>query len=310
MTDYMELAEEAAGNWRRFNSFAWFGKPEDGDNWTIMNPEHRDSTIREKSNAAAFRRELEKWTEGDDPDVTFERHSHWAVGWMEALCVRVYGAGATLTAAFTRLCELNELCEDDGYIDEIDYYNRVHDEQLDTIKWLGKPTDDAPEDWPSAVYYWLRENDDRALCDETDQGYVSESGVKTALRALGWFAWDDESLLRAVRVEGYELYLYDTGEYLPRGHHRLTYVFKAPDGEVIFPNGYIGIPIGNPIDSDEVVRSALGSVTMRPGDTDDEYFEDYTPRQMEFVEADAEELSIWSLDYAEGEEPPPFEEIE
>lgn len=50
------------------------------------------------------------------------------------------------------------------------------------------------------------------------------------------------------------------------------------------------------IDSDEPLRSLLGFLTLRPGDTDSEYFANYTPRQWEFVNSDAEYISWFSLE--------------
>lgn len=55
------------------------------------------------------------------------------------------------------------------------------------------------------------------------------------------------------------------------------------------------------IDSDEAVYGLLGFLTLRPGDTDSEYFEDYTPRQLEFCEEHAEALSC-EVEYRFGEE--------
>ena len=45
------------------------------------------------------------------------------------------------------------------------------------------------------------------------------------------------------------------------------------------------------IDSDEAIAALLGFLTLRPGDTDSEYFDDYTSQQLEFCEQHAEALS-------------------
>lgn len=44
------------------------------------------------------------------------------------------------------------------------------------------------------------------------------------------------------------------------------------------------------IDSDETVASLMMFLTVRPGDTDPEYFEGYTPTQLEYCEQHAESL--------------------
>ena len=45
------------------------------------------------------------------------------------------------------------------------------------------------------------------------------------------------------------------------------------------------------IDSDECVAALLGFLTLKSGDTDREYFEDYTERQLEFRDSHAEALA-------------------
>jgi hypothetical protein len=44
------------------------------------------------------------------------------------------------------------------------------------------------------------------------------------------------------------------------------------------------------IDSDDAVKSVMGWLTLRPGDTDSDYFADYTAEQMAFCEQHAETL--------------------
>jgi len=44
-------------------------------------------------------------------------------------------------------------------------------------------------------------------------------------------------------------------------------------------------------DSDQCVAALLGFLTLRPGDTDADYFADYTPEQMTFCGQHAETLS-------------------
>jgi len=46
------------------------------------------------------------------------------------------------------------------------------------------------------------------------------------------------------------------------------------------------------VDSDHAVESLMSFLTLRPGDTDEEYFERYTPKQMHFAETHAEALGM------------------
>jgi hypothetical protein len=47
------------------------------------------------------------------------------------------------------------------------------------------------------------------------------------------------------------------------------------------------------IDSDECIATLMGFLTLRPGDTDAEYFANYTPTQLEFCEQYAESLACY-----------------
>lgn len=50
------------------------------------------------------------------------------------------------------------------------------------------------------------------------------------------------------------------------------------------------------IDSDECARSLMTFLTLRPGDTDREYFENYTPEQLAYCSEHAEALSMAVMD--------------
>jgi len=103
-------------------------------------------------------------------------------------------------------------------------------------------------------------------------------------------------LIRHVQLlyhRDYELELYDTHEQDIHGKHRLYYRFTR-DREPIFTAGDFWCSPSRSIDSDDTLVSLLGFLTLRPGDTDAEYFENYTPRQLEFAANEAEELSIYA----------------
>lgn len=102
--------------------------------------------------------------------------------------------------------------------------------------------------------------------------------------------------LRDVDIEGYRLQTFDMGQTISRGKARLAYTLTAPDGSVIFDGDDFGCSPQHAIDSDEALRALLGFLTLKPGDTDREYFESYTPEQMAFARGDAERLSIYAMD--------------
>jgi len=94
----------------------------------------------------------------------------------------------------------------------------------------------------------------------------------------------------------YELRTWETDLRSPTGQIRLGYVLTAPDGTIVFSGDDYGCSPMDAIDSDDALRGLLGFLTLKPGDTDDEYFAHYTDRQRAFCEGDAEELSMWALE--------------
>jgi hypothetical protein len=66
------------------------------------------------------------------------------------------------------------------------------------------------------------------------------------------------------------------------------------NGEIVFPRGvtYCGVPAGTVLDGNEAKEAVVSTLAMRPGDTDDDYFDPYTPEQREWAETNGEELGI------------------
>ncbi len=111
-----------------------------------------------------------------------------------------------------------------------------------------------------------------------------------------------KELIRRVKFDGYVLELFDTGKYDTRGCTNLAYCLISPKGVVIFDNqNFFGSPMHSD-DSDETIRNLLGFLTLRIGDTDREYFDNYNEVQIDFRDNEAEVLSIWAWDECEFEE--------
>ena len=186
--NYDELARKAAGNWRRFTCFAWWERPEDPDDWTVVYTHNRDSGLLDKSNGAAIAKALEPFTEGDDPTVIPERHSHFACGWVDGFAIRVFAPDGAVTDAFKTWCDLQDRLLDYPVLDETDYSNREYDAAIDAIRQEGRRhvIDDPPEDWPNRVFDWLWQHNDRELENRDDRGaYPSTDSVREALAELG-----------------------------------------------------------------------------------------------------------------------------
>jgi hypothetical protein len=186
-----DAAKEAAGNWRKFDCFVWHRQSEvaDAENWAILYTHHRDSVLIDQSNASVIEKALEPFTDGDDPDVVFERHSHWAVGHISGFSIRVYRNGE-ITEAFKTYQELKERTAEYPVLDEEDYSNREYEATLENIKdtaWRLKRAYDLPEGWEGEVYDWLSENSPGAIENRDDQGGCpTEDELKAAFASLGY----------------------------------------------------------------------------------------------------------------------------
>src|ERR1700722_12385570 len=113
-TDIESAATRLAGNWQHFDSFAWSRafNLEDAERWAVSYTSSRDAGLLEQSNEIAFNDRLRPFSAGDDSDVVFERHSHWASGYVDGFSIRVYGPDGSITPAFEEFCRIKEALED------------------------------------------------------------------------------------------------------------------------------------------------------------------------------------------------------
>lgn len=103
-----------------------------------------------------------------------------------------------------------------------------------------------------------------------------------------------DTVLRDVQVDDHRLILWETGRRDSMGKTVLAYRLITPEGDTVFEGADYAVP--GIIDDDECLRGLLGFLTLKPGDTDSEYFDKYTPEQMAWVELNAENLSMYGFD--------------
>lgn len=110
--------------------------------------------------------------------------------------------------------------------------------------------------------------------------------------------------IRRVRFEPYQvgmgptfiLDLFDLHTFTRDGKNKVGYILTEATPEcphVIFRSS-IGVPHHKSIDEDSVVKGVMNFATLRPGDTDRNYFDDYTDVQMHFATHHAEVLSLYA----------------
>ena len=181
-----EAAEQATGNWRDFDCFVWYRDDiDDAENWGIFYTHHRDSGLLDQSNADAIQKELESFTEGEDPDLIFESHDHWACGWIDGFSIRVFRDGK-ITDAFHKYHDLAERLAEYPILDEEDYSNREYEATIENIadaSWRLKDDYELPKDWQCEVYGWLSDNDSSEI---ENIGYPSEEALRKALDTLNF----------------------------------------------------------------------------------------------------------------------------
>lgn len=185
-----DAAREAAGNWRRFRCFVWDTDDlPDADNWAIIYTHNRDSGLLDLSNAQAIAKALEPFTEGDDPDVVFESHSHWAVGHIDGFRIRAFWDGK-ITDAFWVYYELAERLADYPILNETDYCLKEYEATIGNIgeaAWRIKRDYDLPDQWAVDVYSLLYDLRPGSVESRDDRGGCpNEDDLRAAFEALGY----------------------------------------------------------------------------------------------------------------------------
>jgi len=186
-----DAAKEAAGNWKSWTCFVWDRECDldNPDNWAIRYTHNRDSGLLDESNADQIAEAMEPFTNGDDPDVVMESHSHWAVGHVDGFSIRVYREGE-ITEAFRTYHDLMEQINGYPILDEEDYSRRESEATLENISdaaWRVKHEYTLPDGWEGDVYTWLSDHRQSAVENRDDQGgYPEEDDLRAAFAALGY----------------------------------------------------------------------------------------------------------------------------
>ena len=103
--------------------------------------------------------------------------------------------------------------------------------------------------------------------------------------------------LRHVQLEsGHTLRTWDTGRTRGAGMMARTnigYELRDPAGQVLFRGADFGPSPMYADDADATLRALCGFLLLRPGDTDRDYFAEYTPEQLAFAESSECENLAW-----------------
>jgi hypothetical protein len=177
--DYQKEAEQAVKEAAQLTDFSYHGDKDLGRTWAITFSKSRDSGLLEQSNYDSVKGDLEKRF---PKDVSDERFSHFAVGWLDQLLVRMLDRNGKVTKAGIAALEWKDRLEDYPAADEEDYSRRELEATIDNIKFEGG----LDETTAQAVYDWFFENDQMAIESSDGRGgYPSREEIDKALKALG-----------------------------------------------------------------------------------------------------------------------------
>lgn len=102
---------------------------------------------------------------------------------------------------------------------------------------------------------------------------------------------------------GYTVGLDFTGriDHRALGHAQVAYYLARPDGSRVFEGDDFRTPAHMCADGPEAATALLSFLTVQPGDVEEEYFDNYTPKQLAWCRSEeAEDLSLFALELEEG----------
>jgi hypothetical protein len=105
--------------------------------------------------------------------------------------------------------------------------------------------------------------------------------------------------IRTWAEEGFRMEMLSTGSFDNRGVEYVAYEFYHHDELIFEGNDYSPSPLHDPADDDSVA-GLLGFLSLKPGDTDREWFESYTPRQLAWCQEHGDHLNWLSHELEEG----------
>jgi len=183
-------ATELAGNWRKFECFCWFRGHDlpDAADWLVWYTGSPQSGLLEESNQKVMTDRLAKFAAGDDPDIVFERHSHWVVGHLDGITLRVFQTDGAVTDAFREFCRIQEALDGYPILHEQDYSDREYAATLESYRnEMWKQKGELPEGWAGEVYDWFEEHGHQEYVESLDDrgGYAPREDITAALTDLG-----------------------------------------------------------------------------------------------------------------------------
>ncbi len=176
---FQKRAEQVIEESESIPDFFYTGDLPLGKTWAMTFSMSRDSELLEVSNFESIQEDLEKRFRND---VTVERFSHWGVGWVDRIMVRMLEDNGNVTPAGIAVLEWRERLDDYPVADEEDYSRREYEATIENIQSAASVTDDEA----AHIYGWLGEHEEAELEMADDRGaWPSDESLHRAKLALG-----------------------------------------------------------------------------------------------------------------------------
>ena len=108
---------------------------------------------------------------------------------------------------------------------------------------------------------------------------------------------DKNKLIKSWSKNRFTLHLFYDGYDYEHSKSRMSYIFKDGRKTIFTGNDFFSSPL-HAIDSLNTVYSLLSFICLQKGDTDQEYFDNYTSEQIEWSKSNrCEELSLLVMDW-------------
>jgi hypothetical protein len=172
-----------------FQNFQYYGELDLGNTWGFSFSKHRDSDLINISNFDCIVEDLNENFDAKDWEIV--QCSHWAVGHIEHIAIRVLDKHGEPTKIFEHMLEFKRALEDYPLLDDEDFSRREYEIQIEAIQEYIPSELRDEENVEQKVFGWLWDNKPSSLDLENNSCWnLKSEDVLEALTDLG--LWEEE----------------------------------------------------------------------------------------------------------------------
>ena len=182
MIDYQREAERAVRQTANIPDFAYHGDLPIGETWAFTVSKHRDSSVSGTSNYDVILADMQKRFPRSVDEV---RASHWAVGWIAHLAVRMLDKQGRVTKAGAAILDWNTKLEDYPVADEEALAAAEYEAAIESLmNWSSLPIDG---EMAERIHAWLGDHG-----RETSSDHMRDRDVQEAYNAIAYSEFPPE----------------------------------------------------------------------------------------------------------------------